>query len=110
MNDQVENIVLQNEDVQTSMSSDASAFKIAFCDTHQLELEKRLEESLVARLQANKRPLVNPRQAMLKVSHVLFSLAARTIGTDDLVKHRCPVCALRNFDYILGCTQIALGD
>lgn len=32
---------------------------------------------------------------------VIFILASKTIGTAGCVKHRCPVCGLQKFDYIV---------
>lgn len=35
-----------------------------------------------------------------QATKILFTLAARTLGTVNLVKHRCPICGLEKFDYI----------
>lgn len=90
---QIEQVILENEDVKTEMvaadGSNIKQFRIVICDEHQ--------QALIAAL-AQRRICTQPN--ILKASHALFALAARTIGTVDLVRHRCPVCGLAKFDYV----------
>lgn len=90
-----EHITLENEDVKTEMVADPEpgepqkSYQIAFCDEHQQDLLHAL---------SSRRVCTQPN--LLKASHTLFTIASRSIGTIELVKHRCPVCALLKFNYI----------
>jgi hypothetical protein len=80
--------------------------KIEFCDRHHDELVRKLtlhgisgliltdESKLVARLRAKRiEPLFQSCEALIK-------LAIHTVGTEGVIFHRCPVCALSKFDFL----------
>lgn len=81
----VEKIIHQDEDLRVITTDDPNSnHPIRMCDQHQAELWAYQ---------------LNGTQFEQAVS-VIFTLAARTLGTTHLIKHKCPICGLKNFDYI----------
>lgn len=77
-------IIHQDEDLQIRFGDSVGDAPIQMCDTHwQTLIDHQLTED-----------------QLCKSIRILFTLAARTLGTKNLVKHRCPVCGLSNFAYI----------
>lgn len=80
--------------------------KVQICNTHYDQLMEKIElhgiehlissnkESLVRRLE-NKRvdPLWHAQEALIR-------LGIKAVGTEGLILHRCPVCALAKFDFV----------
>ncbi len=104
-------VITQDNILQMLVSPNPEDAKIQLCDTHYDELIEKLRlhgidhlitdnvESLKARLAAKKvEPSWHAQDALIR-------LALNTIGTEGVVQHRCPVCALAKFDFI---AQIAL--
>lgn len=104
-------VITQDNILQMLVSPNPEDAKIQFCDTHHDELTAKLKlhgidhlitpdvESLRARLAAKKiDPLWHAQDALIR-------LALNTIGSEGVIQHRCPVCALNRFDFI---AQIAL--
>jgi hypothetical protein len=83
-------------DVRTEFSDDPEKFAIQLCDDHHGELIETLGMHATPDI-------------LLKISHGLSSLAAKTIGTQALVAARCPVCALREFPYVANFCKIFVG-
>jgi hypothetical protein len=97
--------------LQMMVDADPQDVKIQFCNVHYDELMEKLKlhgidhlitnglDSLKARLAAKKiDPLWHAQEALMR-------LAINTIGSEGVVQHRCPVCALNKFDFV---AQIAL--
>lgn len=92
--------------LQMMVDASPSESKISFCDEHYDALMEKLKlhgidhlitpslESLKARLAAKKvDPLWHAQESLMR-------LAINTIGSEGVVQHRCPVCALNKFDFI----------
>jgi len=97
--------------LQMMVDANPEEVKISFCNEHYDALLEKLKlhgidhlitptlESLKARLAAKKvDPIWHAQEALMR-------LAINTIGSEGVIQHRCPVCALNKFDFI---AQIAL--
>jgi hypothetical protein len=92
--------------LQMMVDADPDEVKIQFCNEHYDALVEKLRihgidhlispnlETLKSRLNAKK---VDPLWAS---QEALMRLAINTIGSEGVVQHRCPVCALNKFDFI----------
>jgi len=65
---------------------------IKFCDDHHAELLVIMARHGVT--------------DEMKVSHAIFSLAARTVGTDVLCQYRCPICLFQNFNFMTAMVEV----
>jgi hypothetical protein len=61
---------------------------IKFCNEHYDQLQASMVKSAV------------PKSSELRISHGLFSLAARTAGTEVLMQYGCPICMFEQFSFI----------
>jgi hypothetical protein len=104
-------VISQDNILQMLISPNPEDAKIQFCDVHHDALVEKLKlhgidhlitgnvESLKARLAARGvDPLWHAQEALIR-------LAINAIGSEGVVQHRCPVCALNKFDFV---AQIAL--
>lgn len=104
-------VISQDNILQMIVDASPEDAKIQFCNDHYDDLMKKLElhgidhlitsglESLKARLAAKRiDPLWHAQEALMRLS-------INTIGSEGVVQHRCPVCALNKFDFV---AQIAL--
>lgn len=83
---------------------DAEDCGIRMCDEHHLEivaaLEKeecpyaKTEEELAVKIKKNE------PDALFEVTRCLMTVGLKVMGSVELLKFRCPVCALRKFDFI----------
>lgn len=80
-----ESVISVDEDLTIVISDGPSADRpIQLCDEHQIELDfYKLD-----------------LEQLNKTVIMVFTLAARTVGTKALVSYRCPLCALKNFPYL----------
>lgn len=104
-------VISQDNILMMMVDADPSEVKIQFCNEHYDALLAKLKlhgidhlitsdvKSLRARLNAKGvDPLWSSQEALIR-------LAINTIGSEGVVQHRCPVCALNKFDFV---AQIAL--
>lgn len=92
------------------MTDDPEEAKIIFCEDHHKKLVEKLKlhglEHLISRSPAELKSKFQSKQIdpLYHSAEALIKLACNTIGTEGVVQHRCPVCALNKFDFI---SQIA---
>jgi hypothetical protein len=104
-------VITQDNFLQMLMSDDPADAKIALCDEHYDKLVEKInrhgiagyvsknEDELKAKIKARKiDPLFHATDALIRV-------ALNTIGSEGVVQHRCPVCALNKFDFIAQIAQ-----
>jgi hypothetical protein len=104
-------VISQDNILMMLVDADPSEVKIQFCHNHYDALLAKLKlhgidhlitsnvQSLKARLAAKGiDPLWHAQEALIRV-------AINTVGSEGVVQHRCPVCALQKFDFL---AQIAL--
>lgn len=77
-------VIHQDEDLTIQVGEPSEDAPIQMCEAHWGE---------VVRYQLTESEIEN-------FVRVLFTLASRTLGTNTLMKYKCPVCGLKNFDYI----------
>lgn len=104
-------VISQDNILMMMVDADPDEVKIQFCNDHYDALVEKLKihgidhlittdlKSLRARLNAKGiDPLWSSQEALIR-------LAINTVGSEGVVQHRCPVCALSKFDFV---AQIAL--
>lgn len=78
------NEIIIDKNVMSSWMNGGEA-PIRLCDEHEHDLQTKLQS----------RP-----DLFLTTFHLLTTIASNAIGTFNVVKQGCPVCALQEFDYI----------
>jgi len=85
---------------------DGDEYKVGLCDLHHDKLVSKLKlqgiDHLISRDEETlKRKLgMKGIDPLYHASDALIRLSISSIGTEGVVQHRCPVCALSRFDYI----------
>lgn len=89
---------LINDDIQTVVVPEGQIppNAIMLCDEHQTELWEKLGQGY-------------DQNQILQTTHILFSVAAKAIGTKGLVAAKCPICGIRNFDYVAAVVSVVKG-
>ena len=90
---------LVNEEVRTEWADETKPeAPFMLCEEHNRELHAEVAQAgFRGKLRAKFNNDV--MKAHLAATHALFTLASKTIGTEALREHRCPVCAFKNFDF-----------
>lgn len=97
--------------LQMMVDADPSEVKIQFCNEHYDALLAKLKLHGIDHLITNNLETLKARLAakgidpLWHAQEALMRLAINTIGSEGVVQHRCPVCALNKFDFV---AQIAL--
>jgi hypothetical protein len=88
------------------MVQDGDEYKVGLCDLHHDKLIAKLKlqgiDHLISRDEESlKRKLgMKGIDPLYYASDALIRLSISAIGTEGVVQHHCPVCALNRFDYI----------
>ncbi len=91
---------LINQEVRTEWADETKPeAPFMLCEAHNRELHAEVAQAGF-RGQLKARFNNDVMQAHLGATHALFTLASKTLGTETLRQHRCPVCAFKEFDFI----------
>lgn len=99
-------VISQDDQLRMIYSDDPNDAKISLCNEHHDKLLEKMklhkiekyvsksEQELLAKIRMKE---IDP---LFASTEALIRLAMNTIGSEGVVMHRCPVCALNKFDFI----------
>lgn len=111
LNGRMKTVISQDNILQMMVDAEPDEVKIQFCNEHYDALLAKLKLHGIDHLITSDLPSLRARlnskgiDPLWHAQEALIRLAINTIGSEGVVFHRCPVCALNKFDFV---AQIAL--